>query len=87
MQLVTFERFSKNTKKTIVIMIEKYIKICDKLEKILDDNENSHILQDKIYRKFINDIVSQKIKGDDILTIANLLKKRVVKYDKDRWYA
>lgn len=68
-------------------MIEKYIKICDKLEKLLDDNENSHILQDKIYRKFINDIVSQKIKGDDILKIANLLKKRVVKYDKDRWYA
>ena len=68
-------------------MIEKYIKLCEKLEKITDCNETSHILQDKIYRKFINDISTQKIKGTEILEISKLLKKRVIKYDKDRWYA
>ena len=64
-------------------MIEK----CDKLEKVSDDNEISHIIQDKIYRKFINDVTTQKIKGAELLQIANLLKKRVIKYDKNRWYA
>jgi hypothetical protein len=68
-------------------MLEKYLKLCEKLEKIVDDNESSHILQDKIYRKFINDITTQKIKGSEILEISKLLKKRVVKYDKDRWYS
>ena len=68
-------------------MIEKYFKLCDKLEKVLDDNEMSHVMQDKIYRKFINDVTTQKIKGAEILQIANLLKKRVIKYDKNRWYA
>lgn len=68
-------------------MIEKYEKLCDKLEKVSDDNEISHIIQDKIYRKFINDVTTQKIKGAELLQIANLLKKRVIKYDKNRWYA
>ena len=68
-------------------MIEKYSKMCDKLEKLSDDNEMSHKIQDKLYRKFINDVATQKIKGADVLKIANLLKKRVVKYDKGRWYA
>lgn len=68
-------------------MIEKYEKLCDKLERVSDDNERSHIIQDKIYRKFINDVTTQKIKGVELLQIANLLKKRVIKYDKNRWYA
>lgn len=68
-------------------MIDKYIKLCDKLDKLKDDNELSHILQDKIYRKFIRDISNQKIKGLDIIKIADLIKKRVIKYDKNRWYA
>lgn len=68
-------------------MIDKYIKLCDKLDKLKDDNERSHMLQDKIYRKFIRDITKQKIKRDDIIKIADILKKRVIKYDKDRWYA
>ena len=68
-------------------MIEKYEKLCEKLKKESDDNEASHIIQDKIYRKFINDVTTQKIKGDELLQIANLMKNRVVKYDKNRWYA
>jgi translation initiation factor 1 (eIF-1/SUI1) len=68
-------------------MIEKYEKLCDKIEKVSDDNELSHIIQDKIYRKFINDITNQKIKGAELLQIAKLLKKKVIKYDKNRWYA
>jgi len=68
-------------------MIDKYIKLCDKLDKLKDDNERSHMLQDKIYRKFIRDITKQNIKRDDIIKIADILKKRVIKYDKDRWYA
>ena len=46
----------------------------------MGDNERSHILQDKIYRKFIKDI-------EDIKIIALLINKHVVKYDKGRWYA
>lgn len=68
-------------------MIDKYIKLCDKLDKLKDDNELSHILQDKIYRKFVRDIADDKIKGNDIIKIADLIKKRVIKYDKNRWYA
>ena len=68
-------------------MIDKYIKLCDKLDKLKDDNEFGHILQDKIYRKFIRDITNEKIKGNEILKIAALIKKRVIKYDKKRWYA
>jgi hypothetical protein len=68
-------------------MIDKYTKLCDKLDKLKDDNEFSHILQDKIYRKFIRDVTNEKVKGNDIKKIADLIKKRVFKYDKNRWYA
>jgi len=68
-------------------MIDKYIKLYDKLDKLKDDNELGHILQDKIYRKFVRDITNDKIKGNDIIKIADLIKKRVIKYDKNRWYA
>lgn len=68
-------------------MIDKYTKLCDKLDKLKDDNEYGHILQDKIYRKFIRDVTNEKVKGNDIKKIADLIKKRVFKYDKNRWYA
>ena len=76
--------------------IEKYNKLFKKLFKLntnaygdnTGDNEMSHILQDKIYRKFVKDIASNKIKKiEDIQEIASLINKHVIKYDKGRWYA
>ena len=67
-------------------MITEYYKLCNKYSNI-SNNEESHILQDKIYRKFINDIVHNKIKSNQIKQIAELLKKNIVNYDKNRWYA
>jgi hypothetical protein len=66
---------------------KKYISLFKKLEK-LDDNENSHILQDKIYRKFIKDICKNEFTTlKDIKKVANSINKNVVKHDKGRWYA
>lgn len=76
--------------------IEKYNKLFKKLFTLntnaygdnTGDNEMSHILQDKIYRKFVKDIASNKIKKiEDIQEIASLINKHVIKYDKGRWYA
>lgn len=52
-----------------------------------DDKEEAHIFQDKIYRKFIRDIVNNKIKITDVKEFAKNMNKYVVKYDKERWYA
>ena len=40
----------------------KYNKLFIKFDKINNDNEKSHILQDKIYRTFIKDISTNKFK-------------------------
>ena len=59
-----------------------------KLDKVRDDNEKSHIIQDKIYRKFIKDICNDKINTlADIKILANMMNNNVVKKDKARWYA
>ena len=68
--------------------MSKYNSLFIKLDKVKDDNEMSHIIQDKIYRKFIKDIVDNKLNTlADIKMIANEINKKVVKKDKDRWYA
>jgi len=52
------------------------------------DNEASHELQDKIYRKFIGDILSNKFKKvEEIKAMGLLMKLNVVDYDVGRWYA
>lgn len=63
---------------------EQYYKLFDKQRNInkMGDNKIAHELQDKIYRKFIKDIVNDKIK-----TIANGMLKYVVTHDINRWYA
>jgi hypothetical protein len=78
----------------MIDIVDKYKKLCKQLcnnheNNTLDrDNEGSHIEQDKIYRKFITDIANGKIKSmKSVKEIAVILKKDVVKYDKDRWYA
>ena len=67
----------------------EYNKLFNKLEKLNkeDNNEFAHILQDKIYRKFIRDIVNKKIKGKEIEILAKDMNKYVVKKDIRRWYA
>jgi len=69
--------------------LEHYDRLFNKLEKFNkeDNNEVAHILQDKIYRKFIRDIVFKKIKGKDIYVLAKNMNKYVVKKDIGRWYA
>lgn len=52
-----------------------------------DDTEEAHMLQDKIYRKFIRDIVNNKIKTAEVKQFAKDMNKYVVKGDKGRWYA
>ena len=67
---------------------KSYKSLFSKLEEENKDNEAGHILQDKIYRKFIKDICSNKFKNlKDIKKIAKELNNKVVKHDKDRWYS
>ena len=73
-------------------IISKYEKMCLKSVKLNEGGckEESHIYQDKIYRTFIKDISNGKFKSLKIVEhVANMLKKDVVKYDKEdnRWYA
>lgn len=66
---------------------KKYNAKIKKMEKVNNDNEHSHILQDQIYRKFIKDICANKFDTiDDIKKIASNINKKVIKYDKERWY-
>ena len=74
-------------------IIKKYEKMCEKSIKLnteIDDNESSHIYQDKVYRAFINDISKGELCClEKIKSVAQMIKKDVVKYDKPskRWYA
>lgn len=73
-------------------IISKYEKMCLKSIKLNESGskEDSHIYQDKIYRTFIRDISNEKFKSlKNIKHVADMLKKDVVKYDKEenRWYA
>ena len=52
------------------------------------NNESGHILQDKLYRKFIRDIRNNKFKNiKEIKEFANYMNTYVVKRDKGRWYS
>jgi hypothetical protein len=70
---------------------EEYLKLIQKFVKVeheYDDKEYAHIIQDEIYRKFINDIANNKLNSlKEVKLIAKIIKKHVIKYDKDRWYA
>lgn len=67
--------------------IKKYKKVINKCLKINDDNEQSHILQDKIYRQFIKDITKNSLTQTEIQQIALIIKNNVVVNDIGRWYA
>jgi hypothetical protein len=66
----------------------QYMKKINIFLELNDDNEDGHMEQDEIYRKFIKDICSNKFKSmNEIKKIALLLKEEVVKLDIDRWYS
>ena len=68
---------------------KQYQKLFNKLSLLNkdDDTEEAHMFQDKIYRKFIRDIVNNKIKTAEVKSFAKDMNKYVVKGDKGRWYA
>jgi len=67
---------------------QKYFSLFSKLERVKKDNEAAHILQDRIYRKFIKDICNNEFASlKDVEKMAIDIKTKVVKYDKARWYA
>lgn len=74
-------------------IMKKYDKMCEKSVKLnIDDNDNevSHIHQDKVYRAFINDICKGGFDSlKKIKTVAQMIKEDVVKYDgpNKRWYS
>ena len=77
---------------------KKYTKLIAKMEKWnhytiqgedpYQDKEMYHSEQDVIYRTFIKDIATGKIKNlDEIVNLSKLLNNKVVKNDKDMWYS
>ena len=51
-------------------------------------NESAHIVQDEVYRKFIKDVAEGKVnKIEEAHFISELIVKRVMVHDKNRWYA
>ena len=79
----------QNIKKKYDILFKKLIKLNTNAYGNNEvDNERGHILQDKIYRKFIKDIINNKFNNiNDLTIIAKDMNKYVVKEDKGRWYA
>ena len=67
--------------------MEVYKKKVEKMYEVVDSKEAYHILQDKIYRKFILDIANKKFDESTAHEIAVFLHKNVVKKDKNLWYA
>lgn len=78
----------KKLRKEYNKLFKKLNKLNGRYDKDDEDNEMGHILQDKIYRKFVKDIVNNKFKNmTDVKEIAKDMNKYVVKEDKGRWYA
>ncbi len=69
-------------------ILKEYNKLFTEFSENKNDNELNHMTQDKIYRKFINDIYNNKLTSyDEIKEISEIIKKTVVNYDKNRWYS
>ena len=81
--------------------LNKYNKLIKNMEKnniekidkngnpyISQDTESYHTEQDVIYRTFIKDIATGKIKNlEEIINLSKLLNNKVVKNDKNMWYS
>ena len=69
-------------------IMTKYKKMFIQLKEVNHDNEAAHAIQDEIYRKCIKDIASGKFENkEDIVELAKEIKKNVIVYDTNRWYA
>lgn len=69
---------------------KSYSILFDKLkeEDAKGDNETAHVIQDKLYRKFIRDIVNNKLNDiNEIRLFADNMNKFVVRKDTGRWYS
>ncbi len=83
---------SKNNLDTYIKLIQK-MEQCNhyqinKQDKPHQDKEMYHSEQDAIYRKFIRDIATGKITNlEEIVNLSKLLNNKVVKKDKNLWYA
>ncbi len=68
--------------------LDTYNKLINKMDEQKKDKEVYHFEQDVIYRKFIKDIANGKINNlEEIVNLSKLLNKKVVKNDKELWYA
>lgn len=67
--------------------MKNYNKLFDEFKSYNDDNEKQHIIQDKIYKKFVKDIAQNKLSSSDIKLLAKTINSKIVKYDKNRWYS
>ena len=86
-----------NREKTIIIDEDesRYDEMFKSLEihNERQDNESIHIVEDKIYRRFIKDIASNKFTNiDTIILAANKINDIIIKpndgtWDTCRWYA
>lgn len=71
------------------LLNNKYNNLFAKLEKMRqeNDNETTHIFQDKIYKKFITDVANGKFTTlKNAKKIANDINKFVIKHDKNMFY-
>ncbi len=52
------------------------------------DNEASHVIQDRVYRRFVTDVAAGKLgAAAQVSMVAEVLRKKVVRNDRGRWYA
>ncbi len=66
--------------------MDKYNKLFKEFKENKEDIEFAHIIQDSIYRKFINDVSNNKFQSiDEMRSVANKIKKLIV--IKNKWYA
>ena len=73
-------------------MENQYKKTIRKLNKNIRDKtgldiETYHINRDKILENFIKDISQNKMKKNEIVTIAKLIKKEILDQDIELWYS
>jgi len=69
-------------------MEKKYYKMCGELEALFREKgkeEDHKVLQDCIYRNFIKDCAENKLDYEKVTNISNMIKDKVIKYDRDNW--
>ena len=84
------EQHSSRTKKHNVNYKSTYEQLFNAFEFYIkeQDWESTHIAEDDILKKFINEILDNKFKTkQEIITIARLLNKNILSKTYTKWYA